>query len=584
MGEVERAIVYTLDAGALAIGEAGSVGSVQRGKCTVECSLVGFLIGGKHEERTGIVGVGVKTDVVGFNGDSFPVVEIEGRSSVGRGSDVEPANVVGVGRDGPFASVEGLNGFVCGKGFHLARTCAEVTGNHGEHLVVGSGVHLQTTVHTTLCEVECLVDVTPVERGVILQLVVVVLVTIVAMAFVTTILEIVGCVVTLEVDGVEHGVVRVGGQRDGEIRHVDLCLDGSNLVVEEHHLGIRCVLILSRSVNHGLCGGDKRRYIVKHGGIEVGIAPIRFLQRAVFTVNVVARVIDAVEVADGSLEGRLVHINPIDELELSTGIRSIILETKVPKSEIILIRCPIDHIEIIGIFGIGGNSLQVVPTIYGRSLNSPLIYGLRNCLCCIFSYNASCLSRTTRPTNRSKYSIVNHSVHFHLNAFRSTGEIECLIGVTIVCTVSDEANLIVICTCIITRLNCTSILCHMTFSSVHVDDIFHRCGFVGGQRDGESHVVETAVELRHGCGECRFLCCHFNFGGIGVTKDGDGSADGTFQVLKVFEGEVRVGNIVRLHHGVALNVGFVAAVLEGGGVVNGSFQRPVSLHNSFGSH
>ena len=174
-------------------------------------------------------------------------------------------------------------------------------------------------------------------------------------------------------------------------------------------------------------------------------------------------------------------------------------------------------------------------------------------------------------------------MHFHLNAFRSTGEIECLIGVTIVCTVSDETNLIVICTCIITRLNCTSILCHMTFSSVHVDDIFHRRGFVGGQRDGESHVVEAAVELRHGCGECRFLCCHFIIGGIDGTKDGDGSADGTFQVLKVFEGEVRVGNIVRLHHGVALNVGFVAAVLEGGGVVNGSFQRLVSLHNSFGS-
>ena len=175
------------------------------------------------------------------------------------------------------------------------------------------------------------------------------------MAFVTTILEIVGCAVTLEVDGVEHGVVRVGGQRDGEIRHVDLCLDGSNLVVEEHHLGIHCVLILSRAVNHGLCGGDKRRYIVKHGGIEVVIAAI--LQRAVFTDNVVARVIDAIEVADGSLEGRLVGFLPIDELELSTGIRSIILETKVPKSEIILIRCPIDHIEIIGIFGIGGNSL-----------------------------------------------------------------------------------------------------------------------------------------------------------------------------------------------------------------------------------
>ena len=315
MGEVERAIVLTLDDGALGIGEAGSVGSVQCCKCTIECCLVGFLIGGKLEERTGIVGVGVETDVVGILRDAVPVVEIEGRCSIGRGSDVEPAIVVGVGRDGPFASVEGLSGFVCGKGFHLARTCAEVTGNHGEHLVVGSGVHVEASAYCATGEVECLVDVTPVERSVILQLVVVVLVTIVAMAFIAAILQVVGRGVALEVDGVEHGVVRVGGQRDGE-----------------------------------------------------------------------------------------------------------------------------------------------------------------------------------------------------------------------------------------------------------------------------SHVVEAAVELRHGCGECRFLCFHFIIGGVGFTKDGDGSADGTFQVLKVFEGEVRVGNIVRLHHGVALNVGFVAAVLEGGGVVNGSFQRLTSLHNSFGSH
>ena len=282
------------------------------------------------------------------------------------------------------------------------------------------------------------------------------------------------------------------------------------------------------------------------------------------------------------MEGRLVGFLPCFKAEEASGIVYCGVEAKVLS---FINATPVAQVVDVGIFCVGGHGFDVEPSAVAFVGNHhPFLSGEggigRSHV--VRSHLVIAVGREVTGFH-GEGSAVSSCLQQELSAGRATGEIECLIGVTVVQSVGSKVNLVVVRVGIIVRPNGATILRNNVLSSVHVDDIFHRRGFVGGQRDGESHVVKTAVELRLGCGECRFLCFHFIIGGVGFTKDGDGSADGSFQVLKVFEGEVRVGNIVRLHHGVALNVGFVAAVLEGGGVVNGSFQRLVSLHNSFGS-